>query len=307
MLLRSTISFGIRLGAILIDSFVMGLIIMLCFLPAMQANSFGLFSISHEPIIIQLFKDPSVYVALLGLALYFCKDCFNGQSIGKRLTRIQVIDNKRGVAASSLQCLVRNLFCILAPIEALVLLNNVKRRLGDMVAGTTIASYDATVNPPRINIVKSIFSLLLAYVLLLIALLPLHTVTVSSSTIKFVQSSYNEAESKKFTQLYAADSISRFLSADVRIYDSIENRKIKYISVIFKLKQDYFNYTGVIDQLEKESAQIINSQYPQYSFTGQEQYVYYENDQGHTEMHNSSRQIGLIIINSKDQENTDSN
>jgi uncharacterized RDD family membrane protein YckC len=103
------------------------------------------------------------YLFYIGFALCFCKDCMNGQSIAKRLLRLQVVDNKTGVAANSLRCFVRNMFMVLIPVEGLMLLINPTRRLGDIVAGTKVVAFDDTLEQPKINYLQIVISFLLAY------------------------------------------------------------------------------------------------------------------------------------------------
>jgi uncharacterized RDD family membrane protein YckC len=73
-------------------------------------------------------------------SLYFNKDCYLGQSIGKRLLRFRVLDIKTGRPANPLRCLVRNLTLLIWPVEVIMAIVNVERRLGDLIAGTRLAS-----------------------------------------------------------------------------------------------------------------------------------------------------------------------
>jgi hypothetical protein len=80
---------------------------------------------------------------LLIFSLYFNKDIYLGQSIAKRILKFQVLDNCTGQPANPVRCLIRNLTLFLWPVEALVALINPPRRLGDFLAGTRLAVYDA--------------------------------------------------------------------------------------------------------------------------------------------------------------------
>lgn len=86
-----------------------------------------------------------------------CKDCVIGQSIGKYLMRIQIIDIHTGNAASNLKTILRNLFIWLWPVEVVFFLIEPDRRLGDYVSKTRIID---TVEPhkfkPSINDFKAI-------------------------------------------------------------------------------------------------------------------------------------------------------
>lgn len=78
----------------------------------------------------------------LVFSLCFNKDCYLGQSIGKRLLRFQVLDIKTGRPASAMRCLVRNLTILIWPVELIMAIINVERRLGDFMAGTRLANYE---------------------------------------------------------------------------------------------------------------------------------------------------------------------
>ncbi|GEP98890.1 hypothetical protein CCY01nite_51500 [Chitinophaga cymbidii] len=112
------------------------------------------------------------YFSLLGFAIYFCKDSINGRSIAKRILKMQVVDNRTGRPASPLQCVVRNLFCILWPVEVLVTFGSPDRRIGDMVAGTRVDEFDpANVAQGKSSLKMLITGLLFAYgVILLITM-----------------------------------------------------------------------------------------------------------------------------------------
>lgn len=63
-------------------------------------------------------------------ALFFCKDGFTGQSLGKRIMELQVIH--KNMQVSPLRALGRNLFYIIWPIELVILLVY-NERIGDIV------------------------------------------------------------------------------------------------------------------------------------------------------------------------------
>ena len=78
------------------------------------------------------------FLGLIGYAAIFYKDGIRGRSIGKRAFNLQVITNSTGRASYSIRCVVRNIFMILWPIEAIVLLITPDRRLGDYLVGTRV-------------------------------------------------------------------------------------------------------------------------------------------------------------------------
>jgi len=71
-------------------------------------------------------------------SLFLCRDNLNGQSLGKRLMKIQVIDNDTLQTTTSPKYILRNLFLCIWPIELLFVFINGERRIGDYVANTKI-------------------------------------------------------------------------------------------------------------------------------------------------------------------------
>lgn len=77
--------------------------------------------------------------------MLFCKDCFNGQSIGKRIMRIQVKDVASGQIASPTKCICRNLCYFFTFVEVVVMYYSSKNfRIGDYVMNTHVDTYDKT-------------------------------------------------------------------------------------------------------------------------------------------------------------------
>ncbi|HYG03819.1 MAG TPA: hypothetical protein VD927_15325 [Chryseosolibacter sp.] len=76
--------------------------------------------------------------SLMMMAL-FNKDFFGGQSPVHRKLGYKVLDARSKETASKIQCMVRNLTGPIWPIEALFILVNPSRRLGDIIAGTILA------------------------------------------------------------------------------------------------------------------------------------------------------------------------
>jgi len=109
------------------------------------------------------------YFMNAGFALYFCKDCIRGQSIGKWLSKLQVINLRSGGIASPLQCFIRDIFIIIFPIEMVMILINSGRRIGDLAAGTLVLRHDPSLSRDSINYVQVIISFLLSYAFVLAA------------------------------------------------------------------------------------------------------------------------------------------
>lgn len=72
------------------------------------------------------------------------KDFFGGQSAVHRLLGFKVIDVKTNEQASKLKCMLRNITAPIWMIEVFFLLVNPKRRLGDIIAGTSLIKIEST-------------------------------------------------------------------------------------------------------------------------------------------------------------------
>ena len=70
------------------------------------------------------------------MCIYFFKDIINGQSIGKRIMRIRVVD-LNGKKPSLFKLVIRNITIFIWPVEALLVLLD-KQRLGDRLAKTKV-------------------------------------------------------------------------------------------------------------------------------------------------------------------------
>ena len=73
---------------------------------------------------------------LVFMFIYFFKDVINGQSIGKRIMKIKVVDLNEN-KPSLFNLIVRNITILIWPIEALLVLLD-KERLGDRLAKTKV-------------------------------------------------------------------------------------------------------------------------------------------------------------------------
>ena len=70
-------------------------------------------------------------------SLFFCKDVINGQSIGKRIFKLQIVTEK-GQAVILRNIIMRNMIALLQPIDALYMINNRGKRLGDIICKTKV-------------------------------------------------------------------------------------------------------------------------------------------------------------------------
>ena len=92
-------------------------------------------------LVISLFLGRNISWAIWIVVILF-KDCFNGQSMGKYLSGIQVIDQD-GLVVKPSKTIIRNIFMVipvLPLIEYFVMLSdkNEAKRLGDNIAKTKV-------------------------------------------------------------------------------------------------------------------------------------------------------------------------
>ena len=296
---QNNISTGIRIASMVFDHIIMTMISMVFFMPMMVDLFLSAFNISHKQAEINL-NGPLVYIGLAGFAVYLCKDSINGRSIGKRIFNLQVIDTETEEAATPLKCFIRNICCIIWPVEAIVILFSPERRLGDRIARTKVVSYDP-INIGQQNFsVKNIFlPLLLAYGLMLLFMLPLQGIKPIFATVKYDESSYNDAESKALEKLFA-DSCTCNVSASFNVYDKIENGSIKYISAIYMLKENYLKDEEKTKQVKQITERLLYSKYPKETFTGHAQYVFKTNGT----IHAISNPIGKTTQTGKIRQHT---
>ena len=165
------ISTGTRLGSMLLDHLIMTMIAMVFAIPGLIFSVFETFGETQGQTTPSFMSGGFGYIGMLGFAVYFCKDCINGRSIAKRILKLQIVNNSTGQVASPLKCLIRNLFIILWPIEAIVALTNTSRRLGDRVAGTKLIVFDPTIEQPKVNIGQVLIPFVIAYFLMVLLML----------------------------------------------------------------------------------------------------------------------------------------
>lgn len=268
------INAGTRFSAMVLDHFIMTFGAMIFAVPGMISGFANAFKISHEQTTPNLFGD-MLYLNLVGFAVYFCKDSINGRSPAKRIMKLQVVDNSTGRAASPIKCFIRNIFCVLWPVEVIVALFNPERRIGDFVAGTKVVVFDPATEQPKTNWAQAGISLALAYGLMLIVLIPFNRLQagLQSGKVKYVESSFNEQESRATERLFT-DSLGSVLTPDIRVYDKLENENLKYVSVILRLKENLLDDEETFGQLKSSTMPLLFSKFPERTFVGQVRYVY---------------------------------
>ncbi len=97
--------------------------------------------------------------------------------------------------------------------------------------------------------------------------------TLEGRKINYVENSFNESESRATEQLLA-DSLESELDADVRVYDKIENEDLKYVSVIFRIKESYLPSEEAFEQLKSKTIALALIKFPEKTFIGRFRYVY---------------------------------
>ena len=126
------IKLGRRLGSMLVDYFI------LCAILGLLGISVSIFNlISREYLHVNLDWIKKWFISFIIITIGFNKDFFRGKSIAKRVFGLVIVNNTGG-SATRLQCFIRNLTFVLAPLEIIVLIFSRQRRLGDLIAGTKI-------------------------------------------------------------------------------------------------------------------------------------------------------------------------
>ncbi|PKV49702.1 putative RDD family membrane protein YckC [Aquimarina sp. MAR_2010_214] len=274
---------GTRIGSMVLDHIAMTFIAMIFFIPGMVSRFSTAFEVTHEQSNIDIFGGLS-YVGLIGLAIYFCKDCINGRSIGKRALKLQVVENLSGNVASPIRCFIRDIFCVIWPIEVIVTLANPSRRIGDMVAGTKVVPFDPELEQPKSNFGQIGLALILAYGIMFLLMLPFESLKskLKSNQVTYIESSLNEQTANETEQIFK-DSLSEHLTSDVLIYDQIEqNKDLKYVSVILRLKENYLENDDNYEQIKSATVPLLLTKFPEGTFVGQIKYIYQQPRSIHT-------------------------
>lgn len=158
-----------RISSIIID--FLAIILLLKLIPYSTNNFWNTKIIQGtQPQIINEISPWLGILIYLTISLYLNKDIIRGQSLGKQILKLQIVSNSTGKAATVYQCFIRNLFLVfLGPIELVISFINPSRRIGDIVAGTTLISYDPDIEQPGLNFLQIGFCIIMP-VLVLIAI-----------------------------------------------------------------------------------------------------------------------------------------
>lgn len=91
-------------------------------------------------------------IAIFAWFALFCKDCFGGASVGRRIVGIQVVDANTGQIANPLKCVFRNLFYFLTFIECIAMYYSSNGlRIGDYASHTKVILYNKALQSPKLS------------------------------------------------------------------------------------------------------------------------------------------------------------
>ena len=262
-----------RLGGILIDYIIFGFI-------AIFLRGFG-----HWPVLGELeYEHTGInaginYLILLGVVFYFLKDFIDGRSMGKFFAGIQVVDSRTGRPAGPFQCFIRNLSCLIWPIEAIALLMDPEKRIGDKLARTKVVNSHPESDNLKIKYWQSLLLFIVFYGLMIVTLNPV-LLRIRRPDVGYHENSFNLRKSRELEKLLA-DSLGQYYRPDIRIYDKTRTPGLTYISGVMKVKSTYFtdkgidplNDKGVDPELGNSTLNLIYSKYPRGKLTGKIKYV----------------------------------
>lgn len=101
----------------------------------------------------------SMFFSSFAVFLIICKDCYNGNSIGKYLMKIQIVDIKKSTPANPFKCAIRNYFYFIWIVEFIMFLCSKNgERLGDYLTKTRVVEHAENKN--KINKLSFILTIL---------------------------------------------------------------------------------------------------------------------------------------------------
>lgn len=270
------VNIGTRLGAMILDHIIITLIIMIFATPTFITTFSRAFEITREQNDSDILGKTS-FLLLIGISLYFCKDCFLGRSPAKRILKLQVVDNNSGQVASPIKCFIRDIFCILWPVEVVIALVNPNRRIGDFIAGTKLIPYELPTEKRDPKYIQILFSIVLSVCLVYIIMLPfkdLNSTNKKNSSI-FEENSYNQVDSKLIESLLQ-DSLGTIITPNVKIFDKVKNDSVKYISVIALLKENSFLNESDFENIKSKAISLLYKNFNDGPFKSQIKFIYQE-------------------------------
>ena len=271
--MKEKIPLGARIGSMILDHVIMSFICGIISIPMLLIDLVHTIKPDHH-YQSYIFFGSFIYAILIGFDIYFLKDSFNGRSIGKRITGLQVVDNKTGVVASPLKCLVRNLFIAIWPIEFVATLIRPDRRIGDYVAGTKVILYIKSDDKNKTNYFQVITLFIFVLLLLFLIMKPVNHFLFKMDQAKsaYIITSYNQQKSNEIKQLLY-DSIGHDIAPDIKVYDKMENSNLKYISGVIKIDINCSAVRSAFDSIDSKSVKLIRNQFPLDNITGQIKFI----------------------------------
>jgi uncharacterized RDD family membrane protein YckC len=107
-----------------------------------------------------------VHSAIVFFSAFLNKDMYFGKSMGKYFNGTRVVSVRTGNAASPIRCFIRNLFILIWPLEAIILVFSPKRRIGDIVAGTKVQESEEIGHEMKWQYVQAILSMVTSAILI---------------------------------------------------------------------------------------------------------------------------------------------
>lgn len=294
MITEQKINVGTRIGSMFLDHIAMTFVAMMFFIPQMVSEFSNAFDVTHDLASSGMFGEIS-YFGLIGFALYFCKDSINGRSIAKRALKLQVVENSSGRVASPFRCLIRNIFCILWPIEIIVTFVSPSRRIGDFVAGTRVVPYNPEIKQNEIKYLQIGLSIIIAFTLMVLLKIQFEGFNLNNKNndVTYIENSFNENASKDVETLLT-DSLGAYLTPEVVVYDHIkENADLKYVSLILRLNKNYFENAENFEKIRYATLQLLLTKFPVETFVGQIKFVY---------QHSGSSQTRTLTLDWRNKE-----
>lgn len=217
------------------------------------------------------------YIMLVGFVAYFCKDSFGGRSLAKRIIGHQVIDVKTGEAASPMRCMVRNIFCMLWPIEVIVVLVSPDRRLGDFVARTRVVDYSPDTVSPKRSAGAILLPFVIIYTVFASAFFIISTVFPSpfKAYSQYDATSYNEADSKALEQALM-NKLEQYAEVEVKVYDISGFAGKRYIHVLLNLKVNNIDNDTFIEDAAAYVKQQVSIKYGMQGAMGMINFSYHD-------------------------------
>ena len=123
---------GRRIGAFALDYLITSVICCILFMIFIIGPTLLRLNVPVNSIVLRALC--STYAAVMYLVL---RDLPKKGSVGKRVTKLKIVDSRTNQEAKPVQKFVRNIFWLAGPLEMIVYLFS-QKRIGDMVAKTTV-------------------------------------------------------------------------------------------------------------------------------------------------------------------------